>query len=190
MRRLAARYIVIGGKLSMRLFAAICLPQGILPAVARAAMPLQGALGARVLPQGSWHITLKFIGETPDAKVEEIASALALARFAPFSVHLFGAGAFPSKGIPRAIWIGGESQGAGELALKIEEALSFLALPKEHFTLHLTVARSKGVADIEGFLKTGEVCSFEARSFALMKSRLTPAGATYEVLRVFPAEEG
>lgn len=172
----------------MRLFAAIRLPQEILSAVAKAAMPLDGALGARVLPQGSWHITLKFMGEMPDAKIEEIASALSSIKFSPFGISLSGAGAFPSKGIPRAIWIGGESQGAGELALKIEDALKFLGLPREHFTLHLTVARSKGVADIEDFLKTGEVCSFEARSFALMKSSLTPAGATYEVLREFAAE--
>ncbi len=172
----------------MRLFAAIRLPQEILPSVAKAAMPLDGALGARVLPQGSWHITLKFMGDMPDAKIDEIASALSSIKFAPFEVSLFGAGAFPSKGIPRAIWIGGESQGAGELAMKIESALSFLSLPKEHFTLHLTVARSKGVADIEDFLKTNDVGRFEARSFALMKSSLTPAGATYEVLREYSAE--
>lgn len=172
----------------MRLFAGVRLPDGIIPAVSKAAAPLDGALGARLLPPESWHITLKFIGEAPDAGVDGIQQALSKIKFAPFPVSLSGAGAFPSKGIPRAIWIGGESQGAGELALKIEEALTFLALPREHFTLHLTVARSKGVADIEDFLKIGEVGAFVARSFSLMKSYLTPAGAIYEVLKEFPAE--
>ena len=174
----------------MRLFVGLKLPDGIVPAIKAAASTLEGALGARVLPQESWHITIKFIGEVPVEKHADIGQALSGIRFSPFQVHLFNAGAFPSKGIPRAIWIGGESLGAGELSLKVEEALRFLELPKEHFSLHLTVARSKGVADIEDFLKTGEVGSFEARSFVLMKSVLGAQGAIYHVLKEFPAEEG
>ncbi|HIH18651.1 TPA: RNA 2',3'-cyclic phosphodiesterase [Candidatus Micrarchaeota archaeon] len=172
----------------MRLFVAIRLPKEMIPAVERAAAPLDGALGARVLPRESYHLTLKFLGETPNERLEEIKQALSKIKFQPFDVHLSGAGAFPSKGIPRAIWIGGESQGAGELAQKIEEALFFLGLPKEHFSVHLTVARSKGVADMEDFLKTGEVGTFGVRSFCLMKSSLTPAGALYEVLKEFAAQ--
>ena len=172
----------------MRLFAAIRLPADALPAVLEAAKPLQNALGARALPAESLHLTLKFIGEADAAKAKEIETALSAIRFPPFSVSLSGAGAFPSERVPRAIWIGGKSEGAEKLAAKVGEALSFLKLPEEKFAVHLTVARSKGIADLEDFLKTGEVCSFDVHSFSLMKSTLTPAGACYEVLREFPAE--
>lgn len=172
----------------MRLFVAIRLPKEALPAVLEAARPLDGALGARPLAPENLHLTLKFIGDADAEKAKRIETALSAIRFQPFPVSLSGAGAFPSQNVPRAIWIGGKSEGAESLAAKAEEALSFLNLPKEKFAVHLTVARSKGVADIEDFLRTGEVCSFEARSFSLMKSTLTPAGACYEVLREFPAE--
>jgi len=174
----------------MRLFVAIRLPEEIIPALERAALPLKGALGARLLPPQSWHITLKFIGEAPQEKLGRIQAALGAVQFKPFVVHLFGAGAFPSERVPRAIWVGGESQGAAELAEKVEDALSFLSLPRERFFLHLTLARSKGAADIEEFLKTGEVGRFEARSFCLMKSSLAAQGAIYEVLKEFAAQEG
>jgi RNA 2',3'-cyclic 3'-phosphodiesterase len=172
----------------MRLFVAIRLPKEAVGSVEKAAAALDGCLGARILPPDSWHLTLRFIGEADARKAEEIGNALAGVKFAPFQVRLSGAGAFPSKGIPRAIWIGGDTQGAGELAMRISQVLTFLNLPEEHFTVHLTVARSKGVAEIDEFLKTGDVCSFETKSFCLMKSTLTPAGAVYEVLREFPAE--
>ncbi|MCX8195149.1 MAG: RNA 2',3'-cyclic phosphodiesterase [Candidatus Micrarchaeota archaeon] len=173
----------------MRLFVAILLPEAILPAVEEACAPLRTAEGARLLPRQNWHITLRFIGEVPNDKVEKVKTALAGVKFLPFGVSLFGAGAFPSAKTPRAIWIGGESEGAEELAAKIDSALSFLSLPKEKFKLHLTVARSKGRAELSGFLKTGQVGSFEVRSFALVKSTLAPSGAAYEVLKEFQAEE-
>jgi 2'-5' RNA ligase len=173
----------------MRLFAAIVPPKECLPKIAEAAKPLEGVLGARMLPAGNWHLTLKFIGEVGSKEAERVEKALSAVRFPPFPVALSGAGAFPSEKVPRAIWVGGKSDGAKNLASEIEDALSFLGLAHEPFSVHLTVARSKGVADIGEFLgKTGDVCSFEAKSFCLMKSTLTPAGAAYEVLREYFAE--
>lgn len=173
----------------MRLFVGIPVPDGAKAEIAKAAKVLDGCMGARLLPPENWHLTLKFIGEADEAKRKAIEEALGKVAFAPFTVELFGAGAFPSLRVPRAIWIGGKSQGAQELAAKVEEALSFLGLPAEKFSLHLTVARSKGIADVEEFIaKTGAVCSFDAGKFALVKSTLVAHGAIYEVLREFPAQ--
>ncbi len=174
----------------MRLFAAIQVPVECRPAVQKAALPLDGAMGARLLEPENWHLTLKFIGEADEAGAKKISEALAGIKFAPFAVKLFGAGAYPSESVPRAIWIGGESQGAARLAKKVEEALAFLGGKPEEFSVHLTVARSKGVADVEEFVqKTGEVCAFEAKSFCLMRSTLGAQGAIYEVLREYQANE-
>lgn len=173
----------------MRLFVAIRLPVECRSAVQNAARPLDGAMGARLLEPENWHLTVRFIGEADEAGAKKIAEALAGVKFAPFQVKLFGAGAYPSHSVPCAIWIGGESQGAAGLAEKVEGALAFLGGGPERFSVHLTVARSKGIAAIGEFVqKTGEVCGFEAKSFCLMKSTLGAQGASYEVLREYPAQ--
>ena len=177
----------------MRLFVGLKVPPEAYPAIEKASAPLVDALGVKMLPPDNWHLTLKFIGDAEDErKVKEIGEALASVHFSPFEILLMGAGAFPDPDRPRAIWIGGKSPGCVDLATKIAEALAFLKLPHEHFTIHLTVARApKSIADIEDFLvmnKDKEVCSFTADRFQLMKSTLTPAGAVYEVLNEFGAE--
>jgi 2'-5' RNA ligase len=177
----------------MRLFACLKVPDGALPAIEEASKPLAGALGVRMLPPENWHITLKFIGEVGSAEqVGRIEEALSCVKFSPFEVLLAGAGAFPDVHRPRAIWIGGKSPGCVDLATKVAEALSFLGLPHERFAIHLTVARApKTVADIEDFLaqnRERSVCSFVADRFQLMKSRLTPSGAFYEVIKEYHAQ--
>src|SRR5260370_17099461 len=63
-------------------------------------------------PQARWaraeglHVTLKFIGEASDAKVEEIKGALAAVRATPFDVSFANVGFFPSPKSPRVFWIG------------------------------------------------------------------------------------
>jgi 2'-5' RNA ligase len=146
-------------------------------------------MGVRQLPASSWHLTLCFIGDADEEKAKRIEHALGQVKFAPFGVHLFGAGAYPNSRFPRAIYVGGESPGAVALAAEVGKALLPFGIQKEKFSVHVTVARSKGAADIGMFLeKTGEVCSFWAERFVLMKSRLLPGGAAYEVLREYPAE--
>jgi len=175
----------------MRIFIAIPVPDSIRPALSQAAKPLHECMGVRPLPPSDWHITLRFIGDADEQKAKEIVEALSQVRFAPFSVHLFGAGAYPNTHFPRAIFVGGESAGAVALAAEIEKALAPFGLQREKFSVHITVARSKGAGDIDAFLKgTAEVGNFEVRSFALMKSRLLPQGAVYEVMKEFPAQEG
>ena len=173
----------------MRLFVAIKVPPSIHPSISRAAAHLHERMGVRILPSTDWHLTLRFIGEVNEETAGKIAEALGGVRFSPFGMHLFGAGAYPNTDFPRAIFIGGESEGAEKLAGDIESALSPFPLQKEKFSVHMTLARSKGAGDIDDFLKnTGEVGQFEAASFFLMKSTLLPQGASYEVLREYRAQ--
>jgi 2'-5' RNA ligase len=175
----------------MRLFAGVPLPKEALAAVQGASLPLKDALGVRMVAPENLHITLCFIGNVEDAKLARVADALCAVRFSPFSISLSGAGAFPNRHFPRAIWIGGKSEGAEKLAASVCGALPFLPLKREKFSAHLTVARSNSAGDIEDFLqKTGEVCSFYVRSFVLVRSKLTPVGPVYEVIKEFPAQDG
>lgn len=177
----------------MRLFVGLKVPPETYPTIQKATSPLVDALGVRMLPPENWHLTLKFIGDADEGTAKKVEEALASVRFSPFEILLMGAGAFPDRHRPRAIWIGGKSPGCVDLATKIAEALSFLKLPHERFAIHLTVARApKTIADIEDFLnanKEKEVCSFTADHFQLMRSTLTPMGAQYEVLREYAAQE-
>jgi len=98
------------------------------------------------------HLTLRFLGATPDERQAEIASALATAAagVAPFRVVLSGGGAFPNASTPRVLWIGiaeGTDHLAG-LVGRLNGALVPLGWPVEArpFTPHLTLARTDGVA--------------------------------------------
>jgi len=173
----------------MRLFIALPVPAAVHDSISRAAEPLRDCMGVKLLPPENWHLTLRFIGDADEKKAGEITRALESVRFKPFSAHLFGAGAYPNVHFPRAIFIGGESEGAMKLADEIERALLPFALQNEKFSVHVTVARSKGAGDIREFLaRTGEIGAFEAHSFSLMRSRLLPQGASYEVLREYRAQ--
>ncbi|MCX6772765.1 MAG: RNA 2',3'-cyclic phosphodiesterase, partial [Candidatus Micrarchaeota archaeon] len=124
----------------MRLFVGLQLPSATYSAIEKASAPLVDALGVKMLPPDNWHLTLKFIGDVEDAAiVKRIEEALSQVRFSPFEILLMDAGAFPDADRPRAIWIGGKSPGCVDLATKIVEALTFLKLPHEHFTMHMTV---------------------------------------------------
>jgi len=98
------------------------------------------------------HLTLRFLGATPDERQAEIASALATAAagVAPFRIVLSGGGAFPNASAPRVLWIGiaeGTDHLAG-LVGRLNGALAPLGWPVETrpFTPHLTLARTDGVA--------------------------------------------
>ena len=103
-----------------RVFIAVELPPEVRARLAqhvdslRKAIPDVRASWAR---QENLHLTLKFLGEVPIAKVEVLSvSAGAAARASDhFDLVVGGCGAFPPHGNPRVLWIGIEDQ-SGKLA--------------------------------------------------------------------------
>ncbi|HEU6438808.1 MAG TPA: RNA 2',3'-cyclic phosphodiesterase [Terriglobales bacterium] len=98
------------------------------------------------------HLTLRFLGPTPDEHQAEIAAALATAaaETTPFRVVLSGGGAFPSAYAPRVLWIG-IAEGSDDLTglvRHLNRELAPLGFPADTrpFTPHLTLARTDGVA--------------------------------------------
>ncbi len=97
------------------------------------------------------HLTLRFLGPTPEDRLPPLeAAADALARAdAPFPVKLAGGGAFPSLARPRSLWVG-VSEGAERLA-NLADGLTAaagecgLALDTRPFAPHLTIGRTDGV---------------------------------------------
>ncbi|HEX5133159.1 MAG TPA: RNA 2',3'-cyclic phosphodiesterase [Candidatus Krumholzibacteria bacterium] len=183
----------------MRLFVAVNLD-----AATRAA--IQRAIDTFPLPDppwrwsgpSTWHITLKFIGETPPGDRERIIAALApVARgHAAFDLALGALGGFPSLRAPRVLFYSVAS-GAGAcstLAHDIDAALGdALAVEREarHFHAHATVARiqHRVTADVTAALTRVPAIAVPAlrvTGFELMESRLGRGGAVYSVVARFP----
>ena len=98
------------------------------------------------------HVTLRFIGPTPEPRIRDAIDALsaAAATAKPFQAGLDGAGAFPNAARPRALWLG-IGEGTGELAsltAAMSRELAGRGWPPDErpFRAHLTLARSDGVA--------------------------------------------
>lgn len=96
---------------------------------------------------GNWHVTLKFLGETPLEALPDIQAALAAVAWEPFVFRAGGGGYFPSAERPRVMWVGA-ARGAAELralAGKVDQALGVAGFAPESrpFAAHLTVARVK-----------------------------------------------
>ena len=98
------------------------------------------------------HVTLRFIGPTPEPRIGDAVDALvaAAATATPFHAGLDGAGAFPNAVRPRALWLG-IGEGADELAsltAAVSRELAERGWPPDErpFRAHLTLARSDGIA--------------------------------------------
>ena len=142
------------------------------------------------------HITLKFLGEIPAEKVEEVKARLkAISSLAPLPIQLEGAGFFPNERSPRVIWLGIQAGvGLRELAASVEDCLVPLGFPKENrpFSAHLTLGRVRApnsFAALREILRSREpleMGSFTAQEFYLYESQLTSDGSIYRKIARFP----
>ena len=137
---------------TLRTFVAIELPAEVRAAIAAAQAELRGALGDRagsvrwVNPAGA-HLTLKFLGDTPESAVPGVEAALraALAGTAAFDLRTGALGCFPSGRAPRVLWLGLDGDLAPLTAARdaVEAAIAPLGWPTEArpFSPHLTLGR-------------------------------------------------
>ena len=126
----------------MRLFVGIDLPWDLRHRIA--ALATSGIQGARWVPPENFHLTLRFIGEVPPDRAEDIDMALAALRGKGFALTLAGVGTFSKSGRANALWVGVERNPALEhLQGKIETALRRVGLEQERrrFQPHVTLAR-------------------------------------------------
>jgi 2'-5' RNA ligase len=143
------------------------------------------------------HITLQFLGDVAEEATGQIGAAIAqvATAAAPFELHVCGAGAFPSPGRPRTLWLGCEKGVAQltDLQQRIEAALARLGYRPEsrRFQAHLTIGRVRGggpaLAELGRLLR--EHAEFDAgrtevRQVTLFSSQLGPQGPKYTPLGV------
>ena len=142
------------------------------------------------------HLTLKFIGDTPESKIPELQQAVAktVTGIQPFVINLRGFGVFPDKLAPRTLWAGieGDLEVLLDLTKMIETEVTQLGFPPEGkpFCPHLTLARIKKNQRAAG--EAIEKASMLADPFifgsllveqvTLFKSELRPTGSVYTKL--------
>src|SRR5262245_61898497 len=130
----------------MRVFIAIGLPGSIQQELAALQRDLKNVTNsARWVAPDSIHLTLKFIGETPEHRIPEIDSALLGLTWKPFTVSVRGIGFFPGTRSPRVFWAGLEAPPMEGLAQEVDARMERLGFEKEKraFRPHLTLARAR-----------------------------------------------
>ena len=180
----------------MRIFIAIDIPASIREGI-RALLGELKQTEARIRwsrPEGL-HITLKFLGEVPPAKIGDVKSCLtSIRKPAPFPISIQGSGFFPSERALRVIWLGVDAgKDLATLASLIERALEAIGFPPENrpFSAHLTLGRINGAANLNAvreFLGKKEplsLGSFAANEFFLYESKPSPNGSVYTKLARF-----
>ena len=184
----------------MRLFIGVELEERVKEAAAAVGESLRRELGQRVdarwVPAANLHITLWFLGEVEESRVELVFRSLDRQFSEPaFDVEVSRLGAFPPSGKPRVFWLG-VSAGADSLArlhAELTTRLEPIGFESERraYSAHLTIARvkdiSRGVSprDLRAMLQARPAdaggCRIEA--VTVFRSRVSSKGATYETLQ-------
>jgi len=133
------------------------------------------------------HLTLKFLGEIDDEKLEKLKKELSKIKFKRFDVVLDELGVFPDENFTRVIWVGLKGEGIFNLQKKIDEELLELFSQDQKFTSHITLGRVKAVKDKEKLkeffskIKIDEI-KFTVDNFKLYRSELSKDGPKYYLL--------
>lgn len=146
--------------------------------------------GVRWVDPKALHLTVKFLGEIPDAQAGSIGEVMerAVVGLRPFPLTLTHPGGFGSKTSPRVVWygVGGDLSTLGELGRRIEGGLEPLGFPREErpFSAHVTLGRNRArVRGLDGAALSGAFSGgapgWRVDRVVLFSSHLSPKGATY-----------
>ena len=176
----------------IRLFTAIEIPQFPKVIELMDAVKRSGA-DVKLVETHNIHITLVFIGEIQENKLELVKEAMGKLSFNSFKVKLKGTGAFPNLSRPRVVWIGIE-EGLQELrsirGTLLKELLGRGVRPddEKEFSPHLTIGRVKGPSNLLNLInvineyQNIDFGEFIANKVTLFKSTLTSKGPIYDPL--------
>ncbi len=184
----------------MRIFIAVDIPEDIRRRMAEYMERMrQHAPNARWARVEGLHVTLKFVGEVKDDRLQQIKEALKTVKAAPFDLKFEHVGFFPGPKSPRVFWIGVEGgEALSQLAAEIELRMEKLGVEKEErdFNPHLTLARAgsgpganqnlKQVAVVVNREPAPQFGTMTARAFFLFRSELGRGGAKYTRLERYP----
>jgi 2'-5' RNA ligase len=139
-------------------------------------------------PEG-YHVTLRFLGPTPEDRVPALAAAVRLetAGIEPFTLALGAVGAFPDERRPRVVFVTVEPvEPVAALAAAVERGVVAAGFPPEvrSFHGHLTLGRVR--EHRRRVRLPANACPAPARfpvdAVVLLRSELSSEGSTYTPL--------
>jgi len=185
-----------------RLFVAIPVPDAVrneMIRVQRELQPLAPAGAIRWARPDQFHLTLRFLGDVPSARVTALQEAVRAVCPGASALRLCaqGVGFFPNARSPRVIWARiKDDDRLAELQKKIQTAVHpFSTGPGgEHFAGHVTLGRFKQfkrqetgkLAACAETMKDRVFGEWTAGEIEVIRSELSPAGARHTVLAAFP----
>jgi 2'-5' RNA ligase len=131
------------------------------------------------------HLTLAFLGEIPEPRIEPACEAARRVRFAPFELEIEVARYWKHNQI---LWVGPAQAPAVLTALAAQLATELRAagfeLERREFAAHVTLLRK---ASAPRALPAPPRVAWPAEEFVLVRSRPSREGSAYEVLHRFPS---
>lgn len=175
----------------MRLFVGLPVPDSPHYEVVKRDL-VEAAPDARVVPAGSHHLTLRFLGEMaePDGVIEALDRACGGRHALPCVVEglgTFPGGRFPADKRARVAWAGLRAEGVEALAQAVIEATARFGEPPERrpFVAHITLARMARPADLRLVVEKHRGTLFAQGVLdrvVLYRSTPTPRGSEYSAV--------
>jgi 2'-5' RNA ligase len=144
------------------------------------------------------HLTLKFVGDTPEDDIPAIIEACqkVAKQHHPFIMDFDRTGLFGSNNVPRVLWLGMKNQPKELFDLEADlldafDDLGYLR-DRQNFVPHLTVCRIKQLVDKQFFLQiynSIELKTYlhaDVKELIYFQSFLQPTGPIYKVLKKIP----
>lgn len=184
----------------LRLFIAIELSPEVKQGIGRLQNELKRTLPPKVVrwtnPDGI-HLTLKFLGDTNEDKLQAVAQGMlaAAAGFGPFELRVAGFGCFPNPRRARVLWVGvpdvPRALAGAQRAIDLQMARLDYARETRPFSPHLTLGRvhdrispaeRRALADLLDRTEVGGLGVVPVQEIMLFQSELRPDGAVYTAL--------
>lgn len=175
----------------IRAFVSIRVPDT--PAIEGLRADLRAA-GLRPSSPEQTHITIRFIGDLEESRVDELISCVhrAAEGTGPFLLSVSGIGAFPNERRPSVVWMGaspGDVMGGIAVRLGTELRAAGIGFDTKPFRPHVTVARVRDghvpARVFEGYRDT-LFSECECAELLVMSSVLGRGGARHSVLARVP----
>ncbi len=179
----------------MKTFISIDIPEGIKEEIIKIQDKLPEFKGKKTEPE-NLHLTLKFLGEINNKKVEKVKARLRRIDYNSFAAEIGPLGYFDNQRSRKysqnlVTWL--HLTNCGGLQKVIDEDMGDLFAREERFMSHLTIARVKKVKNKKLFLeKLKQIkvpnLKFKVDAFYLMESKLSEKGPEYSVIERYSLE--
>jgi 2'-5' RNA ligase len=146
----------------MRAFVAVVPPPEVVDHLDGFLEGRRGAAAYRWAAADHLHVTLAFLADVPDRRLDELVERLAhaAARRTPFSAVVAGGGAFPNVGEARVLWAGLELTEPGRVELarmatgaRAAAGRAGVPVDGQRFRPHVTVARLRHPAEVTSWVR-------------------------------------